>query len=159
MEGKVDTQNINTSSNVKVQDNQSQQPLQKGTVGAGLEATAPQERSKAGLFITPVLQFDSQALSVIFQVRDGLSGEVKQEYPQESVVKGRSETTAQTSKDTAPADLNIKSVQADTPVVRPEQVVQQNSSVDLNTAVPESNGSVATASSTTGVAVGLGGVS
>ena len=155
----MDTQNINTSSNVKVQDNQSQQPLQKGTVGAGLEATAPQERSKAGLFITPVLQFDSQALSVIFQVRDGLSGEVKQEYPQESVVKGRSETTAQTSKDTAPTDLNIKSVQADTPVARPEQVVQQNSSVDLNTAVPESNGSVATASTTTGVAVGLGGVS
>jgi hypothetical protein len=159
MEGKVDTQNINTSSNVKVQDNQPQQSLQKGAVGASQEVAAPQERSKAGLFITPVLQFDSQALSVIFQVRDGLSGEVKQEYPQESVVKGRSETTSQTSKDTAPADLNIKSVQADTPVVRPEQVVQQNSSVDLNTAVPESNGSVATASTTTGVAVGLGGVS
>jgi hypothetical protein len=159
MEGKVDTQNINTSSNAKVQDNQPQQPLQKGTVGASQEVAAPQERSKAGLFITPVLQFDSQALSVIFQVRDGLSGEVKQEYPQESVVKGRSETTAQTSKDTAPTDLNIKSVQADTPVARPEQVVQQNSSVDLNTAVPESNGSVATASTTTGVSVGLGGVS
>ena len=61
MEGKVDTQNINTSSNVKVQDNQSQQALQKGTVGASLEATAPQERSKAGLFITPGIQFDSQA--------------------------------------------------------------------------------------------------
>ena len=155
----MDTQNINTSSNVKVQDNQPQQSLQKGAVGASQEVAAPQERSKAGLFITPVLQFDSQALSVIFQVRDGLSGEVKQEYPQESVVKGRSETTSQTSKDTAPADLNIKSVQADTPVVRPEQVVQQNSSVDLNTAVPESNGSVVTASTTTGVAVGLGGVS
>ena len=155
----MDTQNIVTPSSAKVQDSQLQQPLQRGAVGASQEVAPPQERSKAGLFITPVLQFDSQALSVIFQVRDGLSGEVKQEYPQESVVKGRSETTAQTSKDTAPADLNIKSAQADTEVVRTEQVVQQNSSIDLNTAVPESNGSVVTASSTTGVAVGLGGVS
>ena len=155
----MDTQNVNIPSSVKAQDNQSQQPLQKGTVGASQEVATPQERSKAGLFITPVLQFDSQALSVIFQVRDGLSGEVKQEYPQESVVKGRSETAAQTNKDTAPADLGIQGVQTDAPIAREEKVVQQNSSIDLNTAVPESNGSVATASTTTGVAVGLGGVS
>ena len=155
----MDTQNVNIPSTVKAQDNQSQQPLQKGTLSASKEVAAPQERSKAGLFITPVLQFDSQALSVIFQVRDGLSGEVKQEYPQESVVKGRSETTAQASKDAAATDLGIRSVQTDAPIVRAEKVVQQNSSIDLNTAVPESNGSVATASTTTGVAVGLGGVS
>ena len=48
-----------------------------------------QKRSTAGLFITPVIQFDSETLSVIFRVRDGLSGEVKQEYPQQSVIKGR----------------------------------------------------------------------
>ena len=48
-----------------------------------------QKRSTAGLFITPVIQFDSETLSVIFRVRDGISGEVKQEYPQQSVVKGR----------------------------------------------------------------------
>ena len=86
MEGKVETQNVNVPSNVKVSENQSQD-LQNGVVGKTEQVVASQPRSIAGLYITPVLQFDSQALSVIFQVRDGLSGEVKQEYPQESVIK------------------------------------------------------------------------
>ena len=57
-----------------------------------------QKRSTAGLFITPVIQFDSETLSVIFRVRDGLSGEVKQEYPQQSVIKGRQAVAEATSK-------------------------------------------------------------
>ena len=63
-----------------------------------------QKRSTAGLFITPVIQFDSETLSVIFRVRDGLSGEVKQEYPQQSVIKGRQAVAEATSKqaNTAP---------------------------------------------------------
>ena len=63
-----------------------------------------QKRSTAGLFITPVIQFDSETLSVIFRVRDGLSGEVKQEYPQQSVIKGRQAVAEATSKqaDTSP---------------------------------------------------------
>ena len=63
-----------------------------------------QKRSTAGLFITPVIQFDSETLSVIFRVRDGLSGEVKQEYPQQSVIKGRQAVAEATAKqaDTSP---------------------------------------------------------
>ena len=57
-----------------------------------------QKRSTAGLFITPVIQFDSETLAVIFRVRDGLSGEVKQEYPQESVAKGRQAAADATAK-------------------------------------------------------------
>ena len=54
-----------------------------------------QKRSTAGLFITPVIQFDLRHFG-IFGVRDGLSGEVKQEYPQKN--KGRQAVAEATAK-------------------------------------------------------------
>lgn len=40
-----------------------------------------------GFFISPLLQFDNQALALIFQVRDSESGEVQRQFPRESVVE------------------------------------------------------------------------
>ena len=40
-----------------------------------------------GFFISPLLQFDNQALALIFQVRDSDSGEVQRQFPRESVVE------------------------------------------------------------------------
>ena len=112
----METQNVNIPSNVKVSESQSQD-LRASSVGKIDPVEAPKQRSIAGLYITPVLQFDSQALSVIFQVRDGLSGEVKQEYPQESVIKGREQTTnvdktpsVNVDSDIQPVDTNKSAV-------------------------------------------------
>ncbi len=38
-------------------------------------------------FISPVLRFDSQSLTVIFQVRDSGSGDVVRQFPPEAVVE------------------------------------------------------------------------
>jgi hypothetical protein len=40
-----------------------------------------------GFFISPLLQFDNQALALIFQVRDSESGEVQRQFPRESVIE------------------------------------------------------------------------
>lgn len=157
----METQNVNIPSNVKVSDSQSQD-LRAGSVGKTEQVEAPKQRSIAGLYITPVLQFDSQALSVIFQVRDGLSGEVKQEYPQESVIKGREETTNEetTNVDKTPSvnvDFDIQPVDTNKSAVPQEKAAQQSASVDLNTVPAESNGATAVASTTVGIAAGLGG--
>ena len=158
MEGKVETQNVNIPSNVKVSESQSQD-LQAGSVGKTEAVEAPKQRSIAGLYITPVLQFDSQALSVIFQVRDGLSGEVKQEYPQESVIKGREETTNvdKTPSVNVNVDADIQPVDTNKSAVPQEKAAQQSASVDLNTVPAASNGATAVASTTVGIAAGLGG--
>jgi hypothetical protein len=155
MEGKVETQNVNVPSNVKVAENKSQE-LPAAPVGKAEQAT-PSQRSIAGLYITPVIQFDSQALSVIFQVRDGLSGEVKQEYPQESVLKGREATTTEDKNRSVNVDADIQPVVAEQSAVPPEKAALQTASVDLNTAPAESNGATAIASTTVGIATGLGG--
>jgi hypothetical protein len=155
MEGKVETQNVNVPSNVKVSENQSQDS-QKGLVGKTEQVVASQPRSIAGLYITPVLQFDSQALSVIFQIRDGLSGEVKQEYPQESVIKGREGNTTVDKNPSVSVDSDIQPVEANKSVVPQEKAALQSASVDLNTTAAESNGATAIASTTVGVATGLG---
>ena len=152
----METQNVNVPSNVKVSENQSQDS-QKGLVGKTEQVVASQPRSIAGLYITPVLQFDSQALSVIFQVRDGLSGEVKQEYPQESVIKGRQETTTVDRSPSVNIDTDIQPVETNKSAVPQEKVALQSASVDLNTAPADSNGATAIASTTVGIATGLGG--
>ena len=157
----METQNVNIPSNVKVSESQSQD-LQAGSVGKTEPVEAPKQRSIAGLYITPVLQFDSQALSVIFQVRDGLSGEVKQEYPQESVIKGREETTNEETAnvDKTPSvnvDADIQPVDTNKSAVPQEKAAQQSASVDLNTVPAASNGATAVASTTVGIAAGLGG--
>ena len=118
-----------------------------------------QKRSTAGLFITPVIQFDSETLSVIFRVRDGLSGEVKQEYPQQSVIKGRQAVAEATAKqaDTSP-NAGTSEVQdiavptADTSNSGGVQVSLVSGEVEV-----QSNGNEAgVAASTAGVAKGLG---
>ena len=118
-----------------------------------------QKRSTAGLFITPVIQFDSETLSVIFRVRDGLSGEVKQEYPQQSVIKGRQAVAEATSKqvDTTP-NVGTSQVQD---IAVPTVDASNNGGVQVNLvssgAEVQSNGNEAgVASSTAGVAKGLG---
>ena len=141
---------------MKVSESQSQDS-RAGSVGQTESIEAPKQRSIAGLYITPVLQFDSQALSVIFQVRDGLSGEVKQEYPQESVIKGREETADVDKTPSVNVDADIQPVDTNKSAVPQEKVALQSASVDLNTAPADSNGATAIASTTVGIATGLGG--
>jgi hypothetical protein len=65
------------------------------TRGKTPEPTAVQEQTPAapvkpivdGFFISPLLQFDNQALALIFQVRDSESGEVQRQFPRESVIE------------------------------------------------------------------------
>ena len=118
-----------------------------------------QKRSTAGLFITPVIQFDSETLSVIFRVRDGLSGEVKQEYPQQSVIKGRQAVAeaaakqADTSQNAGTSEVqDIAVPTADTSNSGGVQVSLVSGGVEV-----QSNGNEAgVAASTAGVAKGLG---
>ena len=120
-----------------------------------------QKRSTAGLFITPVIQFDSETLSVIFRVRDGISGEVKQEYPQQSVVKGRqavAETAAEQTV-TAPNE-GINKVQE---IAVPTVDATNNGGVQVSLATSEaetqsSGNASGIATSTTGVSRGLGNI-
>jgi hypothetical protein len=153
MEGKVEAQNINTAQVAGSSDNKVQ-PLQNKEAGTPQAVSAPVERSNAGLFITPVIQFDSAALSVIFQVRDGLSGEIKQEYPQESVIKGRE----QKEVSSVPKSINVEvpEIENNAPALKPEKETQSSNGVDLNTTSAASNGSSAIASTTAGIATGLG---
>ena len=122
-----------------------------------------QKRSTAGLFITPVIQFDSETLSVIFRVRDGISGEVKQEYPQQSVVKGRqavAEATAKQANIAAPSaeprkvqDIAVPTVDAN------NNGGVQVSLVSTETETTQSSGNASgIATSTTGVSRGLGNI-
>ena len=119
-----------------------------------------QKRSTAGLFITPVIQFDSETLSVIFRVRDGLSGEVKQEYPQESVIRGRQAVAEATAKqaETKPnsGTSQIQDIAVPTADAGSNGGVQVNL-VSTEAETTQSNGnSAGVATSTTGVAKGLG---
>jgi len=118
-----------------------------------------EKRSTAGLFITPVIQFDSETLSVIFRVRDGLSGEVKQEYPQESVVKGRQAVAEATAKQ-ADNEQNVGASQVQDIAV-PTVDASNNGGVQVSLvsseAEAQSNGNaVGVATSTAGIARGLG---
>jgi len=120
-----------------------------------------QKRSTAGLFITPVIQFDSETLAVIFRVRDGLSGEVKQEYPQESVAKGRqavAEATAERANIAAPNAEPRKAEDIAVPIVNANNNGGvQVSFVSIETDTTQSNsGAAGVATSTAGVAKGLG---
>tara|TARA_B100000614_G_scaffold95560_1_gene86339 strand:+ start:359 stop:823 length:465 start_codon:yes stop_codon:yes gene_type:complete len=118
-----------------------------------------QKRSTAGLFITPVIQFDSETLSVIFRVRDGLSGEVKQEYPQQSVIKGRQAVAEATAKqaDTTPNVGTSKVQEVAVPTVDASNNGGVQVSLVSSGAEVQSNGNEAgVAASTAGVAKGLG---
>ena len=119
-----------------------------------------QKRSTAGLFITPVIQFDSETLSVIFRVRDGLSGEVKQEYPQQSVIKGRQALAEASAKqaDTKPnagtsevQDVAVPTVDASNNGGVQVSLVSSGTEVQSNV-----GNDAGVAASTAGVAKGLG---
>ena len=156
MEGDVDTVKLNTglppvAEQVSKQTESARSPAQV--------QESSQKRSTAGLFITPVIQFDSETLSVIFRVRDGLSGEVKQEYPQQSVIKGRQAVADATSKQTNTTP-NAGTSQVEEIAV-PTVDASNNGGVQVSLvssgAEVQSNGNEAgVASSTAGVAKGLG---
>jgi len=152
----VDTVKLNTSLPPVAEQVSKQTELAQST--SQIQETS-QKRSTAGLFITPVIQFDSETLSVIFRVRDGLSGEVKQEYPQQSVIKGRQAVAEAAAKqaDTSP-NAGTSEVQdiavptADTSNSGGVQVSLVSGGVEV-----QSNGNEAgVAASTAGVAKGLG---
>jgi len=152
----VDTVKLNTSLPPVAEQVSKQTELAQST--SQIQETS-QKRSTAGLFITPVIQFDSETLSVIFRVRDGLSGEVKQEYPQQSVIKGRQAVAEAAAKqaDTSP-NAGTSEVQdiavptADTSNSGGVQVSLVSGEVEV-----QSNGNEAgVAASTAGVAKGLG---
>ena len=156
MEGDVDTVKLNTSLSPVVEQVSKQTESAQST--SQIQETS-QKRSTAGLFITPVIQFDSETLSVIFRVRDGLSGEVKQEYPQQSVIKGRQAVAEATAKQAdTPPNAGTSEVQdiavptADTTNSGGVQVSLVSGGVEV-----QSNGNEAgVAASTAGVAKGLG---
>ena len=152
----MDTVKLNTSLPPVAEQVSKQTELAQST--SQIQETS-QKRSTAGLFITPVIQFDSETLSVIFRVRDGLSGEVKQEYPQQSVIKGRQAVAEAAAKqaDTSP-NAGTSEVQdiavptADTSNSGGVQVSLVSGGVEV-----QSNGNEAgVAASTAGVAKGLG---
>ena len=152
----MDTVKLNTSLPPVAEQVSKQTELAQST--SQIQETS-QKRSTAGLFITPVIQFDSETLSVIFRVRDGLSGEVKQEYPQQSVIKGRQAVAEAAAKqaDTSP-NAGTSEVQdiavptADTSNSGGVQVSLVSGEVEV-----QSNGNEAgVAASTAGVAKGLG---
>ena len=156
MEGDVDTVKLNTSLPPVAEQVSKQTESVQST--SQIQETS-QKRSTAGLFITPVIQFDSETLSVIFRVRDGLSGEVKQEYPQQSVIKGRQAVAEATAKQAdTPPNAGTSEVQdiavptADTSNSGGVQVSLVSGGVEV-----QSNGNEAgVAASTAGVAKGLG---
>jgi hypothetical protein len=82
---------------------------------------------------------------------------VKQEYPQESVIKGREETTTVDKNPSVSIDTDIQPVEINKSAAPQEKVALQSASVDLNTAPADSNGATAIASTTVGIATGLGG--
>ena len=152
----MDTVKLNTSLSPVVEQVSKQTESAQST--SQIQETS-QKRSTAGLFITPVIQFDSETLSVIFRVRDGLSGEVKQEYPQQSVIKGRQAVAEATAKQAdTPPNAGTSEVQdiavptADTSNSGGVQVSLVSGGVEV-----QSNGNEAgVAASTAGVAKGLG---
>ena len=155
MEGEVDTVKLNAQS-PQIAESLSKQTETANSANQTQE-NAP-KRSTAGLFVTPVIQFDSETLSVIFRVRDGLSGEVKQEYPQQSVIKGRQAMAEAAVKRT---ESNPSSL-GDIPVISaPRAEASNNGGVEVSAVSVEGDISSGgqgdgVGTSTAGVAQGLG---
>ena len=156
MEGDVDTVKLNTSPPPVAEQVSKQAESARNSPQI---QESRQGRSTAGLFITPVIQFDSETLSVIFRVRDGLSGEVKQEYPQESVIKGRQAVAEATAKkaETTPVTGTSENQDIAVPTVDASNNGGVQGSLVASGAEVQSNGNEAgVATSTAGVAKGLG---
>ena len=96
-------------------------------------------------------------LAVIFRVRDGLSGEVKQEYPQQSVIKGRQASAEATARR---MDVNSAS-EVDTVEVATPRVEANASGSEVRLGASDTDSSSGNenndiAASSTGIARGLG---
>ena len=158
MEGDVDTVKLNSSPPPVAEQPSKQAEMAKNNTQI---QESSQKRSTAGLFITPVIQFDSETLSVIFRVRDGLSGEVKQEYPQQSVAKGRQAVAeAAAEQSVTAASEGINEVQE---IAVPTVDATNNGGVQVSVATSEaetqsSGNTSGIATSTTGVSRGLGNI-
>ena len=158
MEGDVDTVKLNSSPPLVAEQPSKQAEMAKNNTQI---QESSQKRSTAGLFITPVIQFDSETLSVIFRVRDGISGEVKQEYPQQSVVKGRQAVAEARAEQTvtAPSEGINKVQEIAVPTVDATNSGGVQVSLATSEAETQSNGNASgIATSTTGVSRGLGNI-
>ncbi|WP_420404656.1 hypothetical protein [Nisaea sp.] len=54
---------------------------------SGFGAVAAAQPIQTEFYLSPVIRFDSEALKVIFEVRDSRSGEVTRQFPPERVVR------------------------------------------------------------------------
>lgn len=70
--------------------------------------TVNQARSVPGkFFVSPILKFDSRALTVIFQIRDRESGDVTRQFPAEAVVERyRNDPTTRPFVPSVPTDVD-----------------------------------------------------
>lgn len=57
----------------------------RGVVSAP-KNTSEEPKVVADFFVTPFLKFDSEAATVLFQIRNGETGDVERQFPAESVV-------------------------------------------------------------------------
>lgn len=135
------------------------QPPVFATRGKTPEPQSVQEQTPAtpvkpivdGFFVSPLLQFDNQALALIFQVRDSESGEVQRQFPRESVIERlRSNPEIRTIQ--IPDDAGEA---ANAP--RPEPVIGAGDGETANTsAAPETVGGSPSAAESDTVAVVAG---
>ena len=58
------------------------------------DSSTVQQTAGSEFYLSPVLRFDSQALAVIFEVRDSRSGEVTVQFPAERVVRELQKTAS-----------------------------------------------------------------
>lgn len=54
---------------------------------SGVSAVAAAQPIQTDFYLSPVIRFDSEALKVIFELRDSRSGEVTRQFPPERVVR------------------------------------------------------------------------
>lgn len=73
-------------------------PADEVEVQTSFEAGASENQIAPGFFVSPLLRFDSEALAVLFQIRDPDSGEVTRQFPRESVVEELRQTRGQTEE-------------------------------------------------------------
>ena len=150
------------------------QPLSLATKGQAPEpapvpeqiAPTPAKPIVDGFFISPLLQFDNQALAMIFQVRDSVSGEVQRQFPRESVVENlRSNPEVRAITIPEKNDVAIEVAQPEPVLVgagndaaetAPALGAAVAGAVEVSAGAEVSNGAPAVGGTSTGVAPELG---
>lgn len=146
------------------------QPLSLATKGKAPEpapvpeqiAPTPAKPIVDGFFISPLLQFDNQALAMIFQVRDSVSGEVQRQFPRESVVENlRSNPEVRAITIPEKNDVAIEAAQPEPVLVgagndAAETAPALAGAVEVSEGAEVSNGAPAVGGTSTGVAPELG---